>query len=270
MTRRSESVSRGVDPFLEALGGDVATSLGWSLPPRRSGALGVFRHPLVRRLLARPVDRFRELNLTFRDPSENRQSVTPSEDDAGASSSRGVSVRSVLKVRRVGVRLAPRRGPTLSVPFPSQRFSRSQGLIPPRPRCHLQAAGALRIPTLQSFVPRVDRYWLVTSPALLDVSSNSPPCRRHAFQRGPCRACRVRRVPEGFSLSRSLTPNLVHLQDERGAVLSWLFRAFVVFPSSVWGLTTHPSLALFQCAQASSRSDRTFDVFPPLPWRCSP
>jgi len=48
-----KAASRDVAPFLEALGSDVAAGLGSPLPPRRSGALGVFRHLLVSPLLAR-------------------------------------------------------------------------------------------------------------------------------------------------------------------------------------------------------------------------
>jgi len=167
-------------------------------------------------------------------------------------------------------RLAPRRGPTLVVPFPSQRFSRSQGLGPPRPCDHFQAADARRILTFRALL--LASTTTGSSPGL--PSSTFSRTRRRAVA---SRACRVRCVPEGLSLPRSLRRTSSLLQAERGDVLSGSFRRLPKqapglrgFPVTGFGSLRSPPSLVFRGAPSKLAVRWTFDVFPPVPWRCSP
>jgi hypothetical protein len=148
-------------------------------------------------------------------------------------------------------RLAPwPRSHPLPLPFPSPRFSRAQGLDPPRPRRHLQATDARRVPggatpfgvvchrPFRAFVRADAGFRLVVGPALLDVSSHCAvvplPVVPHAGAASP----RVSSVREAPVESSSV------LQDERDErALVVVFSASVVFPSPAWNLAVHPSLA---------------------------
>lgn len=182
------AASHGVTPFLEALGSDVAAGLGSPLPPRRSGALGVFRHLLVSPLLAR---RARPLPRTW----DHLQRPVPET----APFTRALRQRtpwrlpwSFWPVQRSRKRESDSRSKV--PPFdacPSRRFSRPQGIDPlstvPSFSEGWHSAG---FPPFRAFVPSKHLPQLVAGHPLLDVS--------HRLDRGcPSASESVPRFPIG-------------------------------------------------------------------------
>jgi len=144
--------------------------LGSPLPPRRSGALGVFRHPLAVRDLSKPGDHFLELGLFFRGPTGNRR---PRPDSYKSGFGRLLPWTS-LPVQR-SRRMESDSRPDIPSPAPSPlSVSHAlRGLILYSPCHHLQMADTLRVLPFRAFFLPDPCSQLVAGAALFDVSLRS-------------------------------------------------------------------------------------------------
>jgi len=122
--------------------------LGSPLPPRRSGALGVFRHPLVVRSLAKPNDHFLELGLFFRDPTGNCR-PRPSSCETGVGGLLPWTSLPVQRSRRM--ESDSRLNVPGSAPSPRGVSHALRGLILNSPCHHLQMADTLRVLPFRAF-----------------------------------------------------------------------------------------------------------------------
>jgi len=237
--------------------------LGSPLPPRRSGALGVFRLPRVSRVLTNPGDHFLELGLSFRDPSGNRPlrpgllrvrtTMAPPLD---------FRARPAFEVKRVGLEA----GHSKSSAFPSRRFTRPQGFDPlfTVPPC-FRWLTLFGFP-LQSFLP--------PGPLPALVAPACPPRRFSSAGAVPVAwSCCLRKPrPRGFSLSENRYRRSRSGEgSQQRSWLSWSFRPSS-WSSRRWlrSISQDPPPMVFLWKRASSLTSRTFGVFLPAPWRLGP
>ena len=183
----------------------------------------MFRHPLVRPAFAERSDRFHELGSSSETHPETAASCDRQPGAlAGPAACResappmAFSFRSAFEESGVGMRGSHRRrGPTPAAAIPSRRFSRPQGVAPPkslRP-CFVPLTlfgfNPFRAFILPEVVPaRRRNHPSPTSPTRTVVP---PPVRASAVPDCDCR------VPEGLVLpeSRARTPS--HLQGQARA-----------------------------------------------------
>lgn len=187
--------------------------------------------------------------------------------------------RSAFEVYEVGVsvercRSSVRRGPTLSLPSPRRVSHALRGFVL-RDRAvifrrltlfgfrqPLEIAPPRRPPSRALFLAKTSRD-SSSRLALLDVSLSAPSCRCQPYLSRKSR-------PRGIQCFAKPAVFLVRVAERAHHRALLVVSAFVAFPSSASGLATRPSSAFFRSARASSHSDWTLDVFPPMPWRCSP
>jgi hypothetical protein len=180
----------------------------------------------------------------------------------------------VARSRRLRLAPWPRSHPLPCHPLSA--FLTRSGACPPRPCRHFQATDARRVPGRTSPL----RGGALPFPSELSSSLTLVPTRRRS---GPsrcflssrcrfrCRSCLTQESHPQGSLASAKPPSnpRPYFRTSATSVLSWSFLGLRGLP--VTGLepcgSSVPGLR-FEC-RASSLSNRTFDVFLPMPWRCS-
>jgi len=250
-------------------------------PPRRFDVLGVVPSsacPPVSCETGWPLPRpWRHLQRTRPETAARLTDTTLESAVSRVAPPMEFQARSAFWDDGVGVSGLRRRStPTCFMPFRSRCFSHPQRLGPPRPRCHFQTTDARRVPA--SSLHDLRRYCsrhpseLCSSKPLVPIRHRSgPPRRFSAALPYRCRSCLTQGcVPEGCWLFRSGLPNprpCFRTSAEGGSlgrfVPSWRsrHRLGAFRPIRPWS---------FLRVTSKLNPNWTFDVFPPVPWRCRP